>query len=308
MENVLRLDLIIPTFNRCLMLQKALDSVFAAPIPPTMEVMVTVIDNNSSDNTRETVLNYCRKFDGRIRYLFEAQQGKSHALNAGIRAATGDVVGMIDDDEQMDAGWFQAVEPWFQADDVDYIGGPYRPLWEIPPPAWLPSEHSGPIGVFDAVREVRTYGADHPGTLAGGNAVIRRSVFDRVGLYSTDSTTMLGNEDDDMYRRLLSAGARGKYIPELVIYHHIPASRLRKSYFRRWFFKKGIYRAQEQRRWREPVPHFLGVPRYLYGKAVRSSADLFRGAIARNPSRVMSAELIWWNLAGLLYGRHFYKT
>ena len=301
----LRLDVIIATFNRCASLRSTLDSLLAARVPATLEVMVTVVDNNSSDDTRELVSSYEPGFRGRLRYLFEEQQGKSSALNTGILAATGDLVGMIDDDESVDPAWFETIEQWFRRDDVDFIGGPYHPDWETPPPAWLPPEYNGVIGASDdTTPEVQTYGLDHFGMLPGGNAVIRRSIFDRVGLYST---TLLRYEDDDMYRRLLSAGARGKYVPELVIRHRIHASRLRKSYYRSWVFQLGVYLAHVQTQWPEAVPHFFGIPRYHYGRAVRSLTGLLGSAVKGNldTSQVVSAELPWWNLAGLLYGRCF---
>ena len=43
-----------------------------------------------------------------------------------------------------------------------------------------------------------------------------------------------------MYHRLLARGARGRYVPDLVIYHHVPAARLTKRYFRRWCFWRGV--------------------------------------------------------------------
>ncbi len=39
-------------------------------------------------------------FGGRLRYLFEKNQGKSWALNSGIAATSGDLLGIIDDDEE----------------------------------------------------------------------------------------------------------------------------------------------------------------------------------------------------------------
>ena len=304
MGGVLRLDLIVATFNRCAMLRKTLDSVLAAPIPPTLEVVVTVVDNNSSDDTREVVAAYSREFGGRLKYLFEKEQGQCCAINAGIRATTGDVIGMIDDDEQVDPNWFVIVAQWFAAEGGDFIGGPYRPAWEIPPPTWIPFDYSGVIGCFDSVPEVRTFGSDPTVMLPGGNAVVRRSAFDRVGLYSP---ALLRNGDDDMYRRLLAAGLHGKYVPELAIYHHIPASRLTKSYYRSWVFRKGIYWGQESCQRPEPVPHLFGIPRYFFGNAVHSFRDLLGRVITGkvDSSCVMSAELHWWCLAGVLYGRHF---
>ena len=57
-----------------------------------------MVDNNSDDQTREVVGSFLRRCPHRIRYLFEPQQGKSHALNAGVREATGDIVAFMDDD------------------------------------------------------------------------------------------------------------------------------------------------------------------------------------------------------------------
>jgi hypothetical protein len=113
-----------------------------------------------------------------------------------------------------------------------------------------------------------------------------------------------------MYRRLLSAGARGKYVPELAIHHRIHRTRLRKSYYRRWVFQLGVYLAQLQRQLPEPVPHVLGIPRYHYGRAVRSfTASLGKAVTGKlDSSRVVAAELSWWSLAGLLYGRHFQQA
>ena len=98
----MRLDVIVPTYNRHQLLKLTLDSLLAAEVPPQLIVAVTVVDNNSGDSTRETVEVYQSKFDGRLHYVFEKKLGRSHALNAGISSTSGDLVGMIDDDEQVD--------------------------------------------------------------------------------------------------------------------------------------------------------------------------------------------------------------
>ncbi len=98
----MRLDVILPTYNRHQLLKLMLDSLLAAEIPADLTVSVTVVDNNSSDATRETVEAYQVKFGERLHYVCEKKQGRSHALNAGITSTSGDLVGMIDDDEQID--------------------------------------------------------------------------------------------------------------------------------------------------------------------------------------------------------------
>src|ERR1041384_4533221 len=103
----MRLDVIVPTYNRQDLLPSALESLFAAEIPAGLEVSVTVIDNNSTDGTRGVIDSFQKRFGDRIHYVFESQQGRSHALNAGIYATSGDLIGIIDDDEEIDAAWYK---------------------------------------------------------------------------------------------------------------------------------------------------------------------------------------------------------
>src|SRR6266542_1775781 len=99
----------------------------------------------------------------------------------------------------------------------------------------------------------------------GGNAVFTREVLQRVGPYSTSlgrsGTRLLSCEDEDMYQRLRAAGARGLYLPQLIVYHFIPRERLTKSYHRSWCFWK-----------REPASRFSNelslwdLAGFFYGK------------------------------------------
>ncbi len=310
----LRIDVVIATYNRCNLLRSALDSLLKAHVPSGLDVTVVVVDNNSTDDTRGTVRTYEPKFQGRLKYIFEERRGKSFALNTGIAATSGDLIGLIDDDEQVDERWFEVVREWFSGDDVDFIGGPYKPNWEIKPPAWLPYNCPGVIGIIDEVHEVRTFGVDYMGMLMGGNAVIRRVIFEQVGQYSTllgrTDKKLLSCEDEDMFERLMAAGACGKYVPDLIIHHHIPASRLAKSYYRSWFFWRGVSKFVKNQQRPEPVPHLFRVPRYLFGSALADSGRaIIRALFGKSKSSErFSAELRWWGLAGWLCGRRYQSS
>jgi len=82
----MQLDVIIPTYNRADLLKLTLQSLLAAEIPAGLNVQVTVVDNNSTDETHQTVSAFQSLFAGRLHYLFERKQGRSSALNAGIAA------------------------------------------------------------------------------------------------------------------------------------------------------------------------------------------------------------------------------
>ena len=139
----MRLDVIVPTYNRHQMLEQTLGSLLRGQMPSTLEVKVTVVDNNSTDNTRQVVEEWAQKFKGRLNYVFERKQGRSSALNAGITSTDGDLIGMIDDDEEIDERWFARVQSAFSQTDVDFIGGPYVPKWGASPPDLVADELCG---------------------------------------------------------------------------------------------------------------------------------------------------------------------
>ncbi len=309
----MQLDIILPTFNRQELLKRTLASILAADAPSGMDVRVTVVDNNSKDQTKQIVEEFKPGFAGRLTYLFEGRAGKSFALNSGIAATTGELVGMIDDDEEIDKGWLLRAHSAFIENDIDFIGGPYVPRWGAERPAWLPMDYLGVIGWVDSGDEVRPYGADFPGILMGGNIVIKRSVLSKAGPYSTrlgpTAKLLLRGEDDDMYHRLLAIGARGLYLPDLIVHHFIPAERLTKRYFRRWCLWRGVGMGMLDRQHPQAVPYLFGVPRWLYGRAARGFVGKATALPLRTqPDRAFSNELAVWDLAGFFYGRHFYRA
>jgi len=308
----MQLDVIIPTYSRRNLLGRALDSLFRAEVPDGLAVTVTVVDNNSQDGTSELVRDLETRLPGRIRYLFEPKQGRSHAINRGIVSTQGDLVGMIDDDEEVDAGWLLRIYRAFQTQSVDFIGGPYIPVWEASPPPWLPPDYPGVIGCIDGGDSMAVYDNRYPGILMGGNAVLTRAILAKVGLYSTElgrtGSRLLAGEDEDMYRRLLAAGARGLYLPDLIIYHQVPSERLTKRYYRRWCFWRGTSCGWIAKTVPQQCALLAGVPRWLYGKAARGLLRNARGMLQRrNPAESFSDELAMWDLAGFFFGKHFYR-
>ena len=306
----MQVDVVIPTHNRAGLLPAALKSLVDAERPDGMVVHVIVVDNCSTDATPQIVAQFVPMFEGRLRYVYEPKPGRSHALNTGIAAGTGDLVAMIDDDEQVDRGWFSAIDRAFQNGATDFIGGPYVPIWGATRPEWLTNWYRAAAGWVDSGNVIQTFGPCLDAMLMGGNAVIRRRMLERVGPYSVDlgrtpGGRLLSCEDDDMFERLLLAGATGYYRPDLIIHHYVPPERLTKSYFRRWCFWRAVSQAVLDRRRPAAVRHVFGVPRYLIGVALRDTLDSARLVFGdRDPARLFKNELAWWDLAGFVYGRH----
>jgi len=307
----MRLDVVIPTYNRQASLSRSLASLERARMPSNLAVGITVVDNNSTDETRATVMSWKERLP-QLTYVYEKRQGRSFALNAGIAATSGELVGFIDDDEEVDEFWFETVQQAFTNPDLAFIGGPYIPKWETEPPEWLPREYCGVIGDISAGDEIRPYDESYPGILMGGNAVLKRAVLKEVGDYLTSVSRkgkkLLAGEDEDMYQRLLAAKAKGLYIPALRIFHHVPVERLTKSYFRRWCFWRGVSCGVLDRHRPAKVNYLLGIPRYLYGNAARGMFRAVSSVLRRGDvSRRFSDELATWDLVGFMYGKFFYS-
>ena len=290
---------LICTYNRGGYLADTLDSLAAMPPAPGFTWEVLVVDNNSSDETRAVVESRMAHFPVPLKYLFEAKQGKSNALNTGMSAAQAAIIVFTDDDVKVGPAWIaEAVAPLLQRQDIDYTGGPVRPIWGAPTPHWLDASGNlgGTIAVKDHGPREFIFEEDRK-TPLGVNMAVRRSLIERIGGFRPDlgrnGKALLGQEQAEFFYRTREAGARGLYVPGMVLDHVVPASRLTRSYFRRWWYWKGVSHARvhgihgrtELGIDTRTVRRLFGVPRFIYGNVVRNFAAWLGGWIRRDAAR-----------------------
>ena len=146
-----------------------------------------------------------------------------------------------------------------------------------------------------------------PGNIWGANMVFRRSVFDLVGLFNVELGPSGGRpvnfEDVDIVERALRNGRKVVYDPELVVYHHVPARRMKKNYLRRWSFVTGQGRAVRGTSSPGKFPIF-GRPFWMCLKAVTFLRAWLVAAVLRRP-QAFELQLDFLNLAGRLW---WYRT
>jgi len=292
---------IICTYNRCQSLAKALGSVASSVLPDLVEWEVLVVDNNSKDQTPEVVDEFSHRHPGRFRYLFEACQGKSHALNSGIREARGDVLAFMDDDVTVEPTWLRILTAPLESGEWAGVGGRILPVQAFSPPSWLslkgPYSTAGMLALFDLGD--RSCELHQPPF--GTNMAFRRSLFGKYGGFRTDMGPCPGsemrNEDTEFGRRLLAAGERLRYEPSAIVYHAVPESRLEKPYFLAFWFDHGRASVRECKK----RPDILGVPRQYFtilkiGAMLPSRA--LRWMLTLNSQRRFFYKGFVWMIAG----------
>ena len=122
---MIRLSLIIATYNRSAQLVETLRSVVAQDAPAGAWECV-VVDNNSSDDTAERFAAFAAAHpDHALRMVREGRQGLSHARNRGIAESRGGLIAIIDDDERIVGGFIRAYLDFFAAHpEAQVAGGP----------------------------------------------------------------------------------------------------------------------------------------------------------------------------------------
>lgn len=238
----MKVSLVLCTYNRCQSLRNALDNVVALTLPETVIWEVLVVDNNSSDQTRAVIEEYCRKYPGRVRYIFEPKPGLSNARNAGIREATGDIIAFTDDDVSIQPTWLQNLTASLKDGEWAGAGGRVLPEQTFVPPSWLSTEERhalSPLALFNPGAEAGRL-SEPP---FGANMAFRKEMFEKYGYFRTDlgrkPGSLMSNEDTEFGLRLSNGGERLRYEPSAIVYHPVPYERVQKKYFLDWWFAKG---------------------------------------------------------------------
>jgi glycosyltransferase involved in cell wall biosynthesis len=257
----MKITVILCTYNRCQSLSNALESVAATIFSDSVEWEVLVVDNNSKDQTREVVADFCRRYPGRFRYLFEERQGKSHALNAGVRASQGDILAFMDDDVTVEPRWLQNLTTPLDNSEWTGVGGRILPPSMFSAPSWLAMEGRYSLVGTLALFNLGNNGCELDRAPFGTNMAFHKKMFERYGGFRTDMGPSPGseirNEDTEFGRRLIAQGHRLWYEPSAVVYHAVSTERLTKRYFLAFWFDHGRASVRE---WGDG-PSICGIPR-----------------------------------------------
>ena len=185
---------------------------------------VILVDNGSTDGSQA----YVRDCFPEVQLVELGQnRGFTGACNAGYEVAQGEIVVLLNNDTEADAGWLTAVTQAFQThpqvgmiaskmllfdqrDHIHTVGDFYR-VDGVPGNRGVWQQD---IGQYEIVEQVFS--------ACGGTAAYRRTMLDEIGFLDDDF--FFSCEDVDLGWRANLAGWQVLYVPTAVVYHKLKAT------------------------------------------------------------------------------------
>ena len=303
-----RISVVICTRNRAERLERVLDSL-AGQRPGRYEMEIVVVDNGSTDHTRDMALNRDRPEQLAIGYLYEPRDGLSLARNRGVRAAGGNIVAFIDDDAVAHPGWLCALARAFDRPERPaVVVGPIHPLPPFALPAWFPPRLKTHLSLVD--RGPKPIRLRYPRYGFGTNMAFHRRRLPGQAV-STRRTTVMGStekhhpdawfdpvlgrcaryplrtgEETDLMLRVERHGGSILYAPDAQVFHEVHGQRLRPGWLVRqtWWIGATMARMETEARLNNRILRRLALalalpPAALCGAALAAAVGNRRGAI-----------------------------
>ena len=192
MRDAMKISIVTPSFNQAPFIERTVHSVLTQDWP---SIEYVVFDGGSSDGT----VDILKRYDTDIQWVSQKDKGQADAVNQGIQATSGEIIGWINSDDIYYPGTIRTVIEYFSAHpDVDVVYGMAdhidlndRPFESYPTEPW------------DFDRLQWHCFICQPATF------FRRSVVERYGLLDTKLIYCM---DYEFWLRLGSAGVRFGYL------------------------------------------------------------------------------------------------
>ena len=215
---------VIPTYNNADQIARTLDSVCAQTLPPHQ---IIVIDDGSTDNTARIIKNY----DPKVTYLHLQNAGASAARNAGINAADGEWIAFLDGDDEWLPEYLEKQVKLLKANtQLQWIGANYYRCYCQKNQRIIAENSKKAKQTLKGKDYFDSYFQAYMNQTRGwtGTMIIKRSVFDQVGLFNPDQ---LRFNDEDMWWRIAAKKLPFGYNTEpLAIYHMNIKDSITKKY------------------------------------------------------------------------------
>lgn len=209
------ISVIVCTRNRAHRLEQTLKSLQEMAVPAGLPWELVIVDNNSSDNTKEIIDDFINKSDLNAKCIIEKHQGLSHARNMGIQESSGDIIAFTDDDCIVDRHWVTSISKEFQSgESIAGIGGRVELYNKLDRPVSIRVHRERTI--FSSIDRLFNL-------IIGCNMAFARYAFDEIGMFDENfgsGTRFASAEDSDFLYRAYKKGLKIIYSPDVLVYHN----------------------------------------------------------------------------------------
>ena len=242
-DGTVDITFLICTFHREDLLVESLHSMLRLDGLGEVRYEILVIDNSDEESARSAVDEFVATTScTQLRYLPAHPANISVARNAGVDAAKGAYIAMIDDDMKVYPGWLQAMRPLMLDGTFDVLAGPVEAIFEDPALATGESRkffHRAPP--LTVGTELRMMGPRRTRSFvpATSNAMFRSQTCFADGTRFDLRYGKSGGEDLDLFCRLEQNGRRFTWVPDAWTSEIVPTRRCSFDYLERRSFTGG---------------------------------------------------------------------
>ena len=164
----MKVSIITVCYNSEKTIERTIESVFNQTY---QDIEYIIVDGASQDNTLNIINKYKEKFGQRLIVISEPDHGIYDAMNKGIEAATGDIIGIINSDD------------WYEPDAVQNIvdnyqkGKEYQILYGV---ANIVDGSEIKETIWRSISCINQHMILHPATF------VTKSVYEKYGVFSLD--------------------------------------------------------------------------------------------------------------------------
>ena len=206
-------SVVIPAFNSAEFMAETLDSVFAQTYP---HYEVIVINDGSSDT--EDLERVLQRYPSNLRYIKQENQGAAVARNAGLRAATGDLVAFLDADDTWLPTFLEKQMKLLSTTNADLVFSDALLFGDSPLDGRTFMEIDVPRGEVTAENLLAV-----KVTVLTSTVLAHKQPILDVGMFDV---SLRRGQDFDLWLRLAKAGVRFAYTRDVLAHHRIVESGL----------------------------------------------------------------------------------
>jgi glycosyltransferase involved in cell wall biosynthesis len=237
---MMKISIIIPTYNRAKMLGITIES-FVHQNYPNDRYEIIIVDNNSNDATMEVIQQWQVKSPIPIVYILESRQGVHYARNTAAKLAKGEILYYTDDDMIADQNLLPEIIKVFKLDNkVASATGRVLPKWEIPPPNWVLELCNNSLLSLNDPKEDLII-SNYISYVFSCHLAVKKEIFFESGGFNPENTAgeWIGDGETGLNIKIRKLGYKFAYNGNSLIYHMIPPTRMTQAYLNKRLANQG---------------------------------------------------------------------